>query len=132
MNNKKCYHCGADYLLHQYETLRCPRDGKELSIEAWKRGKKQQWQETTFEEMSVRKKKDAAPKMFDALTGEDVPQLYRISWLQSLVKMCRKENVMVELIKNADGDGDAIETMLSEVEQIVIVGMEAVKEATAV
>lgn len=38
-----CFHCGADDGLHQYETAKCPKWGKEAKI-----GKRQEWEDTTF------------------------------------------------------------------------------------
>lgn len=40
-----CKHCGADEGLHQWETMRCPKNGVEAPI-----GRKQEWMSTTFEE----------------------------------------------------------------------------------
>ncbi len=42
--NNMCENCGADYALHQYETERCPKNGREETRE----GFKQQWSETRY------------------------------------------------------------------------------------
>lgn len=67
MNYEKCYNCGADYGLHQSETERCPKNGREISIAAFERGEKQQWEETTFVETKARVMADLAPTMLEVL-----------------------------------------------------------------
>lgn len=39
-----CLNCGADYGLHHFETLQCPRHGMEAPF-----NKKQEWQDTRWE-----------------------------------------------------------------------------------
>lgn len=63
MNYQKCYHCGAEYGLHQSETENCPMGG----VEETREGKKQQWAASTFLEDKVRRLEVAAPQLLSAL-----------------------------------------------------------------
>jgi hypothetical protein len=59
----KCFHCGADYGLHHYETQQCPLHG----IEETREGRKQQWTSNTFLDAQAVKLEQAAPKLLAAL-----------------------------------------------------------------
>lgn len=68
MNYEKCFNCGADYGLHQSETEHCPRGGREeIRKDEWGNYRKQEWEETTFLDASIRKLELAAPQMLKAL-----------------------------------------------------------------
>ena len=51
MENGTCKNCGADYELHQYETLKCPKHGIEENRFDRIEGKyyPQRWEETVFD-----------------------------------------------------------------------------------
>ncbi len=66
------------------------------------------------------KLKNRAEKLFGAITGDEAPQLYRISWLDTLIKECNKTDVLTALVKQCQGDFDAVVTMIREVEGMVI------------
>jgi hypothetical protein len=63
--------------------------------------------------------RDAGPILFDAITGDDVPQLYRISWLKTLMKECKKPEVFTALCKVNDDDAGSIGIMLDEINEMV-------------
>ncbi len=46
MNYEKCLHYGAEYGLHEFETLHCPKNGREETRE----GHKQEWANSIFHE----------------------------------------------------------------------------------
>lgn len=72
----------------------------------------------------------ASPDLLESLTGkEDVPQLYSISWLGTLLKACNKKEVYEALCKDAGGDFDAVNIMLNELKQLEESGIKAVKKA---
>lgn len=58
----KCFHCGADDGLHQYETMKCPRFGIEAPV-----GRDQEWDEKTFVNADYQRLCDVAPVMLEAL-----------------------------------------------------------------
>lgn len=64
-----CANCGADFGLHQSETNACPKNGIEISMSAWDRGERQQWEETTWEDSGEKQLKDSAPNLYEALQG---------------------------------------------------------------
>lgn len=66
------------------------------------------------------KLKTRAEKLFEAITGDEVPQLYRVSWLDSLIKECNKTDVLAALVKQCQGDFDAVVTMIRNAEGMVI------------
>ncbi len=53
-------------------------------------------------------------QLVDALASHELPPLYRISWLSTLLKVVRKPEVMNEIIKASDNDADAVSIMLEE------------------
>lgn len=57
-----CFHCGADDGLHQYETMKCPRFGREAHV-----GTIQEWDEKTFVNADYQRLCDAAPELLAAL-----------------------------------------------------------------
>lgn len=65
------------------------------------------------------KLKTRAEKLFEAITGDDAPQLYRISWLSTLIKECKKPVAFYAILQQCQGDADAVGTMLREVEGMV-------------
>lgn len=67
MKTDICYNCGAENGLHQSETNKCPKNGRELPMHLWERGERQQWEETVFEDSGIRKLHDAAPELLEAL-----------------------------------------------------------------
>lgn len=58
-----CYHCGADEGIHEFETMRCPKNG----IEETRDGIKQVWLNTTFENRDWRMIADKGPEMLAVL-----------------------------------------------------------------
>ena len=62
-NYTKCFHCGADYGLHHFETQQCPLHG----IEETREGHKQRWASTTFLDAQAVQLENAAPKLLSAL-----------------------------------------------------------------
>lgn len=58
---------------------------------------------------------DTIPEILKLLKGDENPQLYVITWLQSLLRCCRKQPVLDALYKTNDNDADAVLTMLREV-----------------
>lgn len=58
-----CGNCGAGEGLHHYETRQCPKNG----VEEWRDGKKQEWQETFFENRKWQQLIASAPDLLEAL-----------------------------------------------------------------
>jgi hypothetical protein len=63
--------------------------------------------------------RDAGPVLYEAVTGDDVPQLYRISWLTILMKECKKPETYKALLNQSEQDNDAINMMLNEIDEMV-------------
>lgn len=63
-----CANCGADLGLHQSETEHCPFHGMEISMSAWERGERQQWELSVFEDSGMQRLHDAAPQLYEALS----------------------------------------------------------------
>ncbi len=63
-----CAHCGAELGLHKFDNSECPKNG----VEETREGKRQEWQETTFEDSGEKKLKDAAPELLEALTNHEM------------------------------------------------------------
>jgi hypothetical protein len=64
-----CQHCGADSGLHQFETMRCPKNGREENRFDKLTGKyyPQQWENTCFADQGDYKLFVAAPELLEAL-----------------------------------------------------------------
>lgn len=56
--------------------------------------------------------------LVEALKGHELPQLFRISWLGSLLRLCKKQPVYDSIVKESDGDFDATNTMLNELNEM--------------
>lgn len=72
----------------------------------------------------------ASPDLLNSLTGkEELPQLYSIGWLGTMLRMCKNKDVYESLCKEAKGDFDAVNIMLNELKQLEESGTKAVKKA---
>ena len=67
--NDICKHCGATEGIHQYETGKCPKWGKEEVRMDRYSGEylKQQWDETTFKDSGMENLRSSAPDLYDEL-----------------------------------------------------------------
>jgi hypothetical protein len=80
---EKCGYCGADNGLHQYETMRCPKHGREAPV-----GEKQLWDEKTFIDADYLKLINEAPataKERDRLKALNAEML---AWLKEEYVLC--------------------------------------------
>lgn len=58
-----CANCGADKGLHHYETEQCPKNG----MEEYREGRKQEWEDTTWQDSGYKNLEKAAPALLEAL-----------------------------------------------------------------
>ncbi len=72
--------------------------------------------------------RDASFDMIDAFAGHEVPQLFRISWLQTLLRECNKPSVYKALLEANYNDADSVNTMLREVEELKDLGTKFVTD----